>query len=574
MTNAQARRGEAVGSQALNLPPTRNITLLSRQDIESLIASGKHIVIFDGRVLKVDAWLQFHPGGEKAIKHMIGRDATDEINALHSHEARERMKLFQIGRIEGQWLNFLPPIQGGVFRCSKSEHLAPNEVADSQSSAQDSSYPPSPLFEAIDSDKSLRKRPSSTTSLSSATFTPPQPEYKDSKPLILDAQTRAEIAFDVAKYPPLDPEHQTYIAKKYRELNRRIQAEGLYDCNYLAYLVELSRYSILFGLFLFLLRYGWYGASGFFLGCMWHQLVFTAHDAGHMGITHHFHTDTVIGIIVADFIGGLSLGWWKRSHNVHHIVTNSPEHDPDIEHLPFFAVSHRFFSSLRSTYYDRIMKYDGAARYLTRYQNYLYYPVLLFGRFNLYRLSWEYLFFGGAPRKGPAWWHRWFEIVGQIFFWVWFGYGVVFLGIPDWRNRCLFVMVSHMVTAPLHVQITLSHFAMSTADLGVNESFAQKMLRTTMDVDCPPWLDFFHGGLQFQAIHHLYPRIPRHNLRRTQQLVKEFCKEVAIPYAIFTFFDGNKEVIGHLGDVANQARMLAECQKNVIQQNFFLPHHS
>ncbi|KAI1932486.1 hypothetical protein LOZ66_006868 [Ophidiomyces ophidiicola] len=574
MTNAQARRGEAVGSQALNLPPTRNITLLSRQDIESLIASGKHIVIFDGRVLKVDAWLQFHPGGEKAIKHMIGRDATDEINALHSREARERMKLFQIGRIEGQWLNFLPPIQGGVFRCSKSEHLAPNEVADSQSSAQDSSNPPSPLFEAIDSDKSLRKRPSSTTSLSSATFTPPQPEYKDSKPLILDAQTRAEIAFDVAKYPPLDPEHQTYIAKKYRELNRRIQAEGLYDCNYLAYLVELSRYSILFGLFLFLLRYGWYGASGFFLGCMWHQLVFTAHDAGHMGITHHFHTDTVIGIIVADFIGGLSLGWWKRSHNVHHIVTNSPEHDPDIEHLPFFAVSHRFFSSLRSTYYDRIMKYDGAARYLTRYQNYLYYPVLLFGRFNLYRLSWEYLFFGGAPRKGPAWWHRWFEIVGQIFFWTWFGYGVVFLGIPDWRNRCLFVMVSHMVTAPLHVQITLSHFAMSTADLGVNESFAQKMLRTTMDVDCPPWLDFFHGGLQFQAIHHLYPRIPRHNLRRTQQLVKEFCKEVAIPYAIFTFFDGNKEVIGHLGDVANQARMLAECQKNVIQQKFLLPHHS
>jgi delta8-fatty-acid desaturase len=34
---------------------------------------------------------------------------------------------------------------------------------------------------------------------------------------------------------------------------------------------------------------------------------------------------------------------------------DAPEHDPDIELMPFFALSHRFFSSLRSTYYDRIM---------------------------------------------------------------------------------------------------------------------------------------------------------------------------------------------------------------------------
>ena len=82
---------------------------------------------------------------------------------------------------------------------------------------------------------------------------------------------------------------------------------------------------------------GWWATSAFFLGCFWHQLVFTAHDAGHMGITHNFHVDTVIGMFIADYLGGLSLGWWKRSHNVHHIVTNEPEHDPDIEHIPFFC---------------------------------------------------------------------------------------------------------------------------------------------------------------------------------------------------------------------------------------------
>jgi delta8-fatty-acid desaturase len=59
----------------------RKDTVLSRRYIEGLIAEGKHVIIFEGRVLKVDAWIKFHPGGDKSIKHMVGRDATDEINA-------------------------------------------------------------------------------------------------------------------------------------------------------------------------------------------------------------------------------------------------------------------------------------------------------------------------------------------------------------------------------------------------------------------------------------------------------------------------------------------------------------
>ena len=118
-----------------------------------------------------------------------------------------------------------------------------------------------------------------------------------------------------------------------------------------------------------------------------------------------------------------------------------------------------------------------------------------------------------------------------------------------------------MVTAPLHVQITLSHFAMSTVDMGVHESFPQKMLRTTMDVDCASWLDFVHGGLQFQAVHHLFPRIPRHNLRQAQVYVREFCVETGIPYAIYGFAEGNREVLGRLGEVAQQVKVFEACRR-------------
>ena len=61
---------------------SRKDAMLSREKVEGLIADGRKIVIVSGMVLKVDAWLKYHPGGDKAIMHMVGRDATDEVNAL------------------------------------------------------------------------------------------------------------------------------------------------------------------------------------------------------------------------------------------------------------------------------------------------------------------------------------------------------------------------------------------------------------------------------------------------------------------------------------------------------------
>ena len=54
--------------------------VLSPQAIQNLIADGHIIVISDDYVLKLDSWLFKHPGGRLAILHMVGRDATDEIN--------------------------------------------------------------------------------------------------------------------------------------------------------------------------------------------------------------------------------------------------------------------------------------------------------------------------------------------------------------------------------------------------------------------------------------------------------------------------------------------------------------
>lgn len=485
------------------------------------------------------------------------------------------MRKYQVGRIEGPWKNFVPPIQYGKFRPyveGTSDDAGEAEDTVNVETSSEVSRVPSPTFDDDSSDIRRRVFSEKDRAVSSSSSVSSGPDVDDGMSHF-DALTREQIVLDHAKYPSLDLATQEGIVHKYRLLHERLIAEGLFDCNYTAYAIECSRYTFLACMAFMCLKWGWYATSGIFLGCLWHQLVFTVHDAGHMGITHHFQVDTVIGILISDFIGGLSIGWWKRNHNVHHIVTNSPEHDPDIEHIPFFAISHRFLDSLTSTFYERVMTYDAFAKFVIPYQAYMYYPILCFGRFNLYFLSWEYLLRGLGPKKGPAAWHRYLELVGQVFFWTWFGYGVVYKSIPTVGARLAFVLISHVVTMPVHAQITLSHFSMSTSELGPLESFPQKMLRTTMDIECPQWLDFFHGGLQFQAIHHLFPRMPRHNLRRAQKLVLEFCNDVGIPYALYGFVDGSKDVIGRLEEVGRQAAILAKCQKSMAEKGDILHGH-
>lgn len=53
--------------------------VLDPQEVEGMIAEGHTIVVFEDLILKLDSWLDKHPGGRLAIMHMVGRDATQEI---------------------------------------------------------------------------------------------------------------------------------------------------------------------------------------------------------------------------------------------------------------------------------------------------------------------------------------------------------------------------------------------------------------------------------------------------------------------------------------------------------------
>lgn len=97
----------------------------------------------------------------------------------------------------------------------------------------------------------------------------------------------------------------------------------------------------------------------------------------------------------------------------------------------------------------------------------------------------------------------------------------------------MWLLVSHALSGILHVQITLSHFSMDTyygrpRFNTTEDNWFKMQLATSMDVACGFFGEWFHGGLQYQVEHHLFPRLPRHNLKYASRLVKEFAEYVLV----------------------------------------------
>jgi delta8-fatty-acid desaturase len=288
--------------------------------------------------------------------------------------------------------------------------------------------------------------------------------------------------------------------------------------------------------------------SALLLGMVWNQSGWIGHDTGHCGMLKKRKIDKWVGLLVGDCLTGISMGWWKRNHNAHHISCNSLEYDPDLQYIPLFAVSSKLFSSLYSFFYDRKMSFDSTARLLVSYQHWTFYPVMAIARINLFAQS--ILVLISTKKKVPD---RGLEIAGISFFYVWFCTLLSYL--PSSRERVLFVLLSFAVTGIQHVQFCLNHFS-SPIFQGQPKSKAwvEMQTRGTLNLSTPPYMDWFHGGLQFQIEHHLFPTLPRHNLRKIAKFVKPFCEKYGMPYEMVSFWDANRMIIRTLRTAALQAR--------------------
>ncbi|MCH7800907.1 MAG: fatty acid desaturase, partial [Chloroflexi bacterium] len=76
--------------------------------------------------------------------------------------------------------------------------------------------------------------------------------------------------------------------------------------------------------------------------------------------------------------------------------------------------------------------------------------------------------------------------------------------------------------------------------------FLRRQVLTARNVKGHPITDLWYGGLNYQIEHHLFPNMPRNNLKEAQKIIRVFCEEHSISYHETGVVQSVKEILQYL----------------------------
>jgi len=98
----------------------------------------------------------------------------------------------------------------------------------------------------------------------------------------------------------------------------------------------------------------------------------------------------------------------------------------------------------------------------------------------------------------------------------------------------------------LGVSCAPNHKAMPIIDPNSKLGFAQRQIVTARNVSGGGLATLLLGGLNYQIEHHLFPSMPRPNLKYSQAWVKDFCAEHDLFYCETTFAESFRRILKYL----------------------------
>jgi fatty acid desaturase len=277
----------------------------------------------------------------------------------------------------------------------------------------------------------------------------------------------------------------------------------------------------------------WQLAVAVFLAVMFAQVGFLAHDAGHRQLfTSRRHND-IAGVLLANLFVGLAFRWWVDTHNRHHTHPNEEGGDPDIE-IPVLA-----FTAGQAAGRGRL------ARLGYRYQAYFFFPLLLLTGLGLHLDSARHLAGRGSGRR--VWERVLFaaHVVGY--------FGAVFLVLPPAKAVVFVVVQQGLLGLYLGCSFAPNHKGMPILDADDRGDFLHRQVLTSRNVRGGVVVDLVLGGLNYQIEHHLFPNMPRANLRHARPIVQRFCRDNGLPYCETGLVDSYALVLRHLHAVGRGA---------------------
>ncbi|HEX4472294.1 MAG TPA: acyl-CoA desaturase [Nocardioides sp.] len=264
------------------------------------------------------------------------------------------------------------------------------------------------------------------------------------------------------------------------------------------------------------------------------QIGFLGHDVGHLQVTRNVARSRILGLVDGNLLGGLSYGWWVTKHNAHHAHPNDLERDPDVRAgaLIFDA--------------GQAQGRRGIAGWTTRHQAALFFPFLLGEAVNLHVASVRRLFQPGLRLRTP-------EAALMVAHFV--GYVALLALTLTWPQALLFVAI-HKGLQGLYLGCSFApnHKGMPMLDAEQGNDPLLRQVLTSRNVRGGWFTDAALGGLNYQIEHHLFPSMPRANLRHAQPVVQDFCTERGIPYLQCSAVASYTAAIRHLHEVGAEAR--------------------
>ncbi len=318
----------------------------------------------------------------------------------------------------------------------------------------------------------------------------------------------------------------------FRELAMRARAAGLMDrrSEYYAVKIALTVAAFAAGWAAFVVVGNSWATLGLaaFLGAIFTQLCFIGHDAGHQQVLSSRRANRYLGLVVANTLTGLCYGWWVPKHNAHHAHPNEAGLDPDVGDGPVTYAPADGHPAPR----------HNIAWLLARWQAPLFFPLMVLRSVGMHVSGAQHL----LRRRDRSAGVEALLVASHIAL-----YLTAVLLVLSPLKALAFVGVQQVVFSfYLGLSFAPNHKAMPMVPAGSGLGFARRQVVTSRNITGGWLVTFLLGGLNYQIEHHLFPSMPRPNLRRAQSIVKDFCQASGLGYCETSFTESFGEILHNL----------------------------
>jgi fatty acid desaturase len=230
----------------------------------------------------------------------------------------------------------------------------------------------------------------------------------------------------------------------------------------------------------------------------------------------------------------VSFDWWVGKHNRHHTNPNHEDLDPDI------SITALAFTA------DQASSRHGLVRLMARHQAWLFFPLLLLEAAHLHLASIKAVLRGSGRAN---------TVEGLLLLAHVAGYLTALLLVLSPLQALAFVVVQQgLFGLYLGCSFAPNHKGMPILTDADQLDFLRRQVLTSRNVRGSRMVDLVLGGLNYQIEHHLFPNMPRPNLRHAQPLVRAFCQQHGLPYTEASLFASYAEAVRHLHSVGAPLR--------------------